>query len=223
MPEEGWKALSVELYETFWSLSLYDIYVPKQRYETEISRLRNAVEAIQKSFRNDKERATPAAKLDVANKLQTIADLKEELAAQQANCRAITRRIKEEVGTFLSNLDASEVNDNTAKALLSYCVYPRCLLTPEDALFCAKFVQLLTTYDCPHFPTLQYYDVFNKSLGPVLFCVTETEAANLGVLLRETWRVLGVWRYDKEVYESEAMIKKGFRVGEDSIAHTKVS
>ena len=44
LPTATWNVLSPRLYATFWSLSLYDIFVPKQRYEAETRRLKKHVE-----------------------------------------------------------------------------------------------------------------------------------------------------------------------------------
>jgi len=45
LPESVWESLSPELYVTFWSLSLYDIYVPKARYESEMQKIRQQQQA----------------------------------------------------------------------------------------------------------------------------------------------------------------------------------
>ena len=42
-------SLSPKLYVTFWSLSLYDIYVPKERYEEEIKKIQQEIQAIEEN------------------------------------------------------------------------------------------------------------------------------------------------------------------------------
>ena len=46
LPAAAWDLLSPRLYATFWSLSLYDIFVPRDRYEAETRRLRRQVDEI---------------------------------------------------------------------------------------------------------------------------------------------------------------------------------
>lgn len=41
-PEKVWEDISHRLYSTFWSLSLYDLYVPTGRYEDEINHAKQA-------------------------------------------------------------------------------------------------------------------------------------------------------------------------------------
>ena len=40
---------SIKLYTTFWSLSLYDLYVPVTRYEEEVGKLEQAIKALDDS------------------------------------------------------------------------------------------------------------------------------------------------------------------------------
>ena len=46
LPAAAWDLLSPRLYATFWSLSLYDIFVPRDRYEAETRRLRRQVDEV---------------------------------------------------------------------------------------------------------------------------------------------------------------------------------
>lgn len=41
-PAKVWEDISHRLYSTFWSLSLYDLYVPTGRYEDEINHAKQA-------------------------------------------------------------------------------------------------------------------------------------------------------------------------------------
>ena len=38
-----WDDINCRLFTTFWSLSLYDLYVPAKRYDDEISRAKQAI------------------------------------------------------------------------------------------------------------------------------------------------------------------------------------
>jgi THO complex subunit 2 len=47
LPSKSWKSLSPDLYATFWGLTLYDLYVPKEQYETEIAKQYNALKTLE--------------------------------------------------------------------------------------------------------------------------------------------------------------------------------
>ena len=42
-----WEDMSCKLYTTFWSLSLYDLYVPVSRYDEEVNKAKQAMQALE--------------------------------------------------------------------------------------------------------------------------------------------------------------------------------
>lgn len=42
-PSKVWDDINCRLFTAFWSLSLYDLYVPTRRYDDEISRAKQAI------------------------------------------------------------------------------------------------------------------------------------------------------------------------------------
>lgn len=89
--------------------------------------------------------------------------------------------------------------------LLQYCVFPRCIYSTSDALYCSKFVHLLHKLGTPCFSTLQYYDKVLRDVTLSLFCCTENEASRLGRFLNETLSLLAHWKSDPNIYEKECI------------------
>ena len=221
LPGSAWEALSVQLYETFWSLKLYDIYVPKQKYEEEVDRLKKECVRLQSSWKDDSTKKTTSSQKKYTSMKNTMTELKKEMTTQQSHCRAIRRKVEATKDDFLGGLDASEVINNSSQAFLTHCVFPRSLLSTEDASFSAKFILMLHSMEAPHFPTLQFLDKLLKSMVGMLFCVTEGEAVGLGVLFRELWTQLRRWRYNEKIYAEEAMNKASFKAGGVALSHSK--
>ena len=46
-PPKVWEDMSCKLYTTFWSLSLYDLYVPVSRYDEEVNKAKQAMQALE--------------------------------------------------------------------------------------------------------------------------------------------------------------------------------
>ena len=46
-PAKVWEDMSPKLYTTFWTLSLYDLYVPTARYEEEVRKAREAIKELE--------------------------------------------------------------------------------------------------------------------------------------------------------------------------------
>jgi len=53
-----WENLSPQFYATFWSLSLYDVEVPVDRYKAEITKLRDSLKALSDDIARDPAAAT---------------------------------------------------------------------------------------------------------------------------------------------------------------------
>lgn len=67
-----------------------------------------------------------------------------------------------------------------SKCILQYLIYPRILMSPIDAVYCTQFFLLLHELDNPLFSTLHCFDRTFKSISPLIFCSTETEASFVG-------------------------------------------
>ena len=42
-------------------------------------------------------------------------------------------------------------HSKTIPAFIGHCLLPRCVMTPEDAMYCAAFIRRLTLEDTPYF------------------------------------------------------------------------
>ena len=218
LPEDSFvaKVLSKSLYQTFWSLKSYDIYLPSERYEVELARLTAKNDFLE----NKKPSSAMEAKTIDLEKRTTgiiIKKLTMEQKAQGLHVERVNAAIESAKESFLSDLNAQMVIDNFSHTFLSLCVYPRCIFSPEDAMFCSKFVLLLHSLDTPHFPTLNYFDKLMKAVPNAIFCVTENEAKNLALFLKDTWKTINSWRYDEDEYVKSAASKKSFKAAGKAI------
>jgi hypothetical protein len=48
--------------------------------------------------------------------------------------------------------------NETITAFLQLCLFPRCVFTASDAIYCAKFVQVIHNLKTPNFSTLLCFD-----------------------------------------------------------------
>ena len=54
--------------------------------------------------------------------------------------------------------------NKTITQFLQLCVFPRCLFTVGDAVYCAKFVSMLHSIRTPNFSTLLFFDRVSDKL-----------------------------------------------------------
>lgn len=109
--------------------------------------------------------------------------------------------------------------DDIAKDILQSYILPRVMLSPLDAVYCAKFLVLLHDVKVPKFSLLHaFHEVVQVLCCPphprmlsltvaqvfsaLLFSTTEAEASFLGYALHEVLSVLDKWT-DKDIFTVE--------------------
>lgn len=220
VPEDTWKDFNTSLFETFYTYSLYDFSCPTEKYTGEVARLEKEMERLKgqkgpNSSAGVKPGNAPNTTPDeeIHRCEQTIASLKSDQARQKSH----VGDIHEFVGMQKASLFPSNVlTQDAAKSFLTHCVFPRCMQSPDDALYCAHFVDFLHTSETAGFGTLHFYDAAIISMSRSLFAVTEGEAANISIFLVELWKNASRWRYDKEAFESEVDGKPGSSLTEEN-------
>jgi len=218
LPASSWELLSPHLYYTFWSLSLYDIFVPKERYDSEVKRLRRQVEEIDRyqapfgvsHADPDQKAAALKRKKDKERCITNQDKLKLELQEQTAHHKLVMVRLKESNRGWFSEKGRSGAE--SINHFLQACVFPRCVFTPGDAVYCAKFVQHMHALGTPMFSTLQYYDKLLRDISVHTFCCTERQAKNLGSFLNASLAQLLHWKSHEDVYKEECAKLPGFSV-----------
>jgi len=170
-PPKVWEDMSCRLYATFWSLSLYDLYVPVSRYEEEVNKAKQAMQTSEDDLPSSKRKKEQERSMALIEKLQ------EERQRQEDNHRLVMARLRQEKDTWFS---ARVTKNRTITQILQLCVFPRCRFTASDAIFCAKFIYMLHSLQAPNFSTLLFFDrVFSDISYTVAFC-TENEVRRYG-------------------------------------------
>ncbi|ETV69311.1 hypothetical protein, variant 1 [Aphanomyces astaci] len=193
--------MTKDLFTTFWGLTLYDIYVPHAQYNAEIQKAKNDLKLVAANP-NDGDRKKPKDRL-----MGVIDTLVNEMKDQVAHRKAVFARFE----SVKHRLCTPNQSDTVVVQLLQKCVLPRSLLSPEDALYCAKFMQYLHSISVPHLSTLQYYQKVTLNLSGLVLCTTEREASNFGIFLRETFSVLGRWFESADEFNDQG-VRSGFSV-----------
>jgi THO complex subunit 2 len=205
LPEEAWKDITPTLFDKFFSFSLYDIYFPESCYETELTRLKDTD---QRLVHKQKSHQPGVLGMDFAAEdaitLQrvkvTATSLAEDMEKQRKHCKIISGIITSTAKTLFQSKDVSVASVQT---FITHCIYPRCRLSPEDATYCVHFVLTLHSMKTPGFSTMHFIDEFLKVLSGSLFSSTEDEAAAIGILLLEFWKIVSKWRYDEKAFKDE--------------------
>ncbi|KAI4313667.1 hypothetical protein L6164_026626 [Bauhinia variegata] len=209
LPSKAWNSLSPDLYATFWGLTLYDLHVPKNRYESEISKLHANLKSLEELSDNSSSAITKRKK--EKERIQESLDrLSIELRKHEEHVASVHRRLSLEKDKWLSSCpDTLKIN----MEFLQRCIFPRCTFSMPDAVYCAMFVHTLHSLGTPFFNTVNHIDVLIcKTLQPMICCCTEYEVGRLGRFLYETLKIAYYWKSDEAVYERECGNMPGFAV-----------
>ena len=210
-PTPSWSHVTTTLFDFFASHTLSDVHYPRDAYASEITRVDKEVIRLKSRDRmgvevalhaqqgNQRSDASEISRLEIVE--QT---LKKDSVDQENHVKAVLEAMREKSKEFFCESDAPR---ETAAALLASCSSPRSLQSPDDALYSAHFAFHLHNMDTPGFGTFTYLDELIPAITGPLFGCTEGEAANLAILLWETWKVVNKWRYDEKSFEEEVSDK----------------
>ena len=205
LPGEVWRSISPELYLAFWSLSPYDLESPTARYESETERCRVAVDALEREIAKLSNGAgkTAASAETLKQKRKEKERLRElgkalarEMAVQEKDVAAVTKRLRLESASFLTDSNVLSVRGATTTVFAQRCALPRLALSHADARFCASFVERLHCLRTPWFSTITYLNVVFGMMQNLSFSRTNYEAGRLGTFLGATLATVRRWKDD---------------------------
>jgi THO complex subunit 2 len=207
LPKDIFDYLTPKLLELFQMNDAYDLICPDKIYTAEKERVDKELENIQSP--------NPSGPKQDTEKLERLQALSNEIEKDMKNQ-------SEHVDSILKELDdqkiylfvSEDVSQDAARQFLTHCIYPRALLSPDDAMYSAAFAFYLHKIWTPGFSTIHFLDEMVALVSGALFGLTEGEASNVAVLLWQSWKILGKWRYEEAIFDKEVLGKPGSQVVE---------
>ena len=205
LPSDAWNHITPDLFVTFFSFSLYDIDFPENAYNAQLTRLKDTEQRLALKKKNHKpgvhSMEFTTEDESTLERVKASADaLAEDMETQKKHCRSIREHI---AGAAKTMFPSKETPITAIQTFITYCIYPRCKLNPDEATYCVRFITTLQALATPGFSTMQFIDEFVKVLSGSLYSSTEDEAASIGILLLELWKVVSRWRYEDGSFEEE--------------------
>ncbi|XP_048589854.1 THO complex subunit 2 isoform X3 [Nematostella vectensis] len=198
-----WNNISPQLYVTFWSLSMYDVHVPVDRYELEIQRFKQQIVQLEEN----KDLAASKKKKDKERWAQLIDKLKDEQRRQEEHNQCVMSWLKHERDSWFPS---KSTKSETITQFLQLCMFPRCVFTASDAIYCAKFVHMLHNLKTPNFSTLLCFDRVFSDISYTVASCTENEASRYGRFLCSMLEIVMRWHGDRKTYDKECGSYPGF-------------
>ncbi|XP_053555090.1 LOW QUALITY PROTEIN: THO complex subunit 2 [Bombina bombina] len=202
-PPKVWDDISPQFYATFWSLTMYDLAVPSSSYSREVNKLKLQMKAVDENLE-----MPPNKKKKEKERCTALQDkLIEEEKKQSEHVSRVLQRMKLEKDNWLL---ARSTKNETITKFLQLCIFPRCIFSAIDAVYCARFVELVHQQKTPNFSTLLCYDrVFSDIIYTVASC-TENEASRYGRFLCCMLETVTKWHSDRAIYDKDCGSYPGF-------------
>ena len=129
----------------------------------------------------------------------------EEFERQKLQQSSMMGRIILEKDSWLNQLSTSR--EETILEFLQSCLYPRCIMSPADATYCAKFVLMMHDLGMANTSTLHLFDkiLSQSAMHAVLFSLTECEAKNFGLFLCIILEQLTTWHLSITEFNDSAI------------------
>ncbi|KAI4462732.1 tho2 protein [Holotrichia oblita] len=198
-----WEDISPQFLTTFWSLTMYDLYIPEETYQ-------QAINKVKQQSLNAVETNTSKAKKEQERYVTLMEKLQDEKRKQNEHVEKVLYRLKQEKDSWFLSRSAKSAKNETITRFLQLCIFPRCTFTAVDAVYCAKFVHTIHMLKTANFSTLLCYDrLFCDVTYSVTSC-TENEAMRYGRFLYAMLETVMRWHKSKEVFEKECANYPGF-------------
>ena len=115
------------------------------------------------------------------------------------------KAVRQFKNSFLSEIDFSLFSGNRTKAetiteFLQLCIFPRCLLSEIDALYCAYFIRVIHDLVTPNFSTIICYDRLFSDISYSLASCSENEAIRYGRFLQSLLETVMSWHADRNKF-----------------------
>ncbi|XP_052864663.1 THO complex subunit 2 [Anopheles cruzii] len=205
-PPKIWEDISPQFLVSFWSLSMYDLQVPVESYQREITKLKQLSVAVMES----KEQNASKNKKEQERYVALMDKLQDERKKQQEHVDKIMHRLTNEKDYWFLSRSAKSAKNETITQFLQLCLFPRCTFTALDAIYCAKFVHTIHNLKTANFSTLLCYDrIFCDITYSVTSC-TENEATRYGRFLCAMLETVMRWHSEEGTFNKECANYPGF-------------
>ncbi|XP_044012120.1 THO complex subunit 2 [Aphidius gifuensis] len=205
-PLKVWEDISPQFLVTFWSLSIYDLFVPADSYQREINKLKQLVDQTVDS----KDMNVSKGKKEQERCTTLIEKLQDEKRKQEEHVEKVFAYLKQEKDSWFLSRSAKSAKNETITQFLQLCLFPRCTFTTVDAMYCAKFVHTIHSLKTANFSTLLCYDRLFCDITYSVTSCTENEANRYGRFLCAMLETVMRWHSEKAIFDKECSNYPGF-------------
>ncbi len=109
---------------------------------------------------------------------------------------------------FIKLISGNKTKAETITEFLQLCIFPRCLLSEIDALYCAHFIRVVHDLVTPNFSTIICYDRLFSDISYSLASCSENEAIRYGRFLQSLLETVMSWHSDRHKFDQVNTISR---------------
>ncbi|KRY00417.1 THO complex subunit 2 [Trichinella pseudospiralis] len=185
--------LTTKFFVTFWTLSLYDLFVPTKAYQTAIDGIRKSIEQLESC----RELTESKRRKEKERFLQQESKLLQEQQTHLEHVSLVKARLMSETSRWFYS---KSPRTSLVSQMVQACLFPRCVFHEADAFYCVKFIETCHLMKTPNFPTLVFFDRIFWDLSSAVACLSEYEASCYGRFICELLELLMSWHSDREKF-----------------------
>merc|ERR1719187_2015047 len=205
-PEKIWDDITPQLLATFWSLTMYDLYVPEKTYQKKIQELKDAPAKLPEN----KDLNSTRRKKETERLTALVEKMQDEEKRHKEHVDRVMVRLRSEKDHWFLCRSAKTAKNETITQFLQFCLFPRTIFTASDAIYAAKFVNIIHLLKTPNFSTLICFDRTFCDITYTVTSCTENEASRYGRFLCAMLVTVRRWHKDKALFEAECSGYPGF-------------
>ncbi|KAF0989730.1 hypothetical protein HZS_1521 [Henneguya salminicola] len=203
------QSYSLKLVSVFWLLDLYDIFLPKVKYDEYINKCNILISSIEDT------KEIPSKKIKEKDRLMNVV---RQLCQDKEGQKMHVAYIKQWIGGIVGEACVKNNKNDLLNFFFQFCVYPRSIFSPIDAIYSSEFVFVLHDIRSSNFNSLSFLDKVSISYKFQIFCenmhiissFSESEAYNYGIFLNKIWEYLHPWHSSSIIFDQNCSKHPGF-------------
>merc|ERR1719411_1960780 len=185
---------------------MFDLFVPENIYSKEIAKKKLEISKIE-----DNRELNNTRKKKEKERINTMIEkMLDEQRRQKDHVEKVMARLKAEKDTWFLSRSVKLARNETITTFLQLFLFPRCIFTANEAIYCAKFVQVIHLLKTPNFSTIIFFDRLFCDISYTVASCTENEAQRYGRFLAAMLETANRWHSSKDIFEEECVGYPGF-------------
>ncbi|CAK9435388.1 uncharacterized protein LODBEIA_P01150 [Lodderomyces beijingensis] len=213
------EGLAPSLFYLFWALSLHDINYSDSLYEGEIEKLEGSIRGLRNSMTINAKNSNFSRdmidkyRIEIEENRRFIAQIPTDKEKHKESNELVSKKLRDASAEWFSS-PSSEKSHKNLQNFVQFCILPRAVHSPFDAVFAARFVFKMHELGVSNYALMEALDLLFDSdvILSTLCSSTPAEVESLGFFYANLLKTLNEMTSEKE--EEQEKFSKGSNLGD---------